>query len=84
MRVLTGRLPPGTPRSKRLLADDRSNILIYLTGSWEPNYWNPFESIVGFHTTLRKFVNDKSVNMPLKRGSNSKVLCWKVVYSLVL
>uniref|UniRef100_A0A1A7YA03 GPI-anchor transamidase n=1 Tax=Iconisemion striatum TaxID=60296 RepID=A0A1A7YA03_9TELE len=32
LRVLTGRLPPSTPRSKRLLSDDRSNILIYLTG----------------------------------------------------
>uniref|UniRef100_A0A3Q3XMX4 GPI-anchor transamidase n=1 Tax=Mola mola TaxID=94237 RepID=A0A3Q3XMX4_MOLML len=32
LRVLTGRLPPSTPRLKRLLSDDRSNILIYLTG----------------------------------------------------
>uniref|UniRef100_A0A3B3S9X9 GPI-anchor transamidase n=1 Tax=Paramormyrops kingsleyae TaxID=1676925 RepID=A0A3B3S9X9_9TELE len=32
LRVLTGRLPPSTPRSKRLLSDDRSNVLIYLTG----------------------------------------------------
>ena len=32
IRVLTGRLPPSTPRSKRLLSDERSNILIYMTG----------------------------------------------------
>lgn len=32
IRLLTGRLPEGTPRSKRLLTDDRSNILIYMTG----------------------------------------------------
>jgi len=32
IRVLTGRHPPETPRSKRLLSDDRSNILVYLTG----------------------------------------------------
>ncbi|GCB65441.1 hypothetical protein scyTo_0004790 [Scyliorhinus torazame] len=32
LRVLTGRLPQSTPRSKRLLSDDRSNILIYMTG----------------------------------------------------
>ncbi|XP_028667021.1 GPI-anchor transamidase [Erpetoichthys calabaricus] len=32
LRVLTGRLPASTPRSKRLLSDDRSNILIYMTG----------------------------------------------------
>ncbi|KAM3914674.1 GPI-anchor transamidase [Leptodactylus fuscus] len=32
LRVLTGRLPPNTPRLKRLLSDDRSNILIYMTG----------------------------------------------------
>ncbi|XP_077411706.1 GPI-anchor transamidase [Vanacampus margaritifer] len=32
LRVLTGRLPPSMPRSKRLLSDDRSNVLIYLTG----------------------------------------------------
>uniref|UniRef100_A0A452SC87 GPI-anchor transamidase n=1 Tax=Ursus americanus TaxID=9643 RepID=A0A452SC87_URSAM len=33
LRVLTGRIPPSTPRSKRLLSDDRSNILIYMTAA---------------------------------------------------
>lgn len=32
MRLLTGRLPPGTPRSKQLLTDEGSNVLVYLTG----------------------------------------------------
>lgn len=32
IRVLTGRLPENTPRSKRLLTDERSNILVYMTG----------------------------------------------------
>ncbi|KAG8132562.1 putative GPI-anchor transamidase protein [Naja naja] len=32
LRVLTGRIPASAPRSKRLLSDDRSNILIYMTG----------------------------------------------------
>ncbi|GAU90589.1 hypothetical protein RvY_02987 [Ramazzottius varieornatus] len=32
IRLLTGRLPPGTPRSKQLLTDDGSNIFIYMTG----------------------------------------------------
>lgn len=32
IRLLTGRLPPSTPRSKQLLTDEGSNILIYLTG----------------------------------------------------
>ena len=32
IRVLTGRLPPSTPKSKRLLSDERSNILVYMTG----------------------------------------------------
>ncbi|KAL4219563.1 hypothetical protein ACF0H5_022137 [Mactra antiquata] len=32
IRVLTGRLPPSTPRSKRLLTDERSNVLVYMTG----------------------------------------------------
>eukprot|EP00118_Oscarella_pearsei_P014246 m.120751 g.120751 ORF g.120751 m.120751 type:complete len:239 (+) comp37741_c0_seq8:19-735(+) len=32
IRVLTGRVPKDTPRSKRLLSDERSNILVYLTG----------------------------------------------------
>ncbi|XP_050389216.1 GPI-anchor transamidase [Patella vulgata] len=32
IRVLTGRLPPSTPRSKHLLSDERSNILVYMTG----------------------------------------------------
>jgi phosphatidylinositol glycan class K len=33
IRLLTDRLPLGTPRSKRLLTDDRSNILIFMTGT---------------------------------------------------
>ncbi|KAJ8978985.1 hypothetical protein NQ317_001458 [Molorchus minor] len=32
VRLLTGRLPPGTPRSKQLLTDEGSNVLVYLTG----------------------------------------------------
>jgi phosphatidylinositol glycan class K len=32
LRVLTGRLDSSVPRSKRLLTDDRSNVLIYMTG----------------------------------------------------
>ncbi|RUS15893.1 peptidase C13 family-domain-containing protein [Endogone sp. FLAS-F59071] len=32
IRMLTGRVSPDTPRSKRLLTDDRSNIFIYMTG----------------------------------------------------
>ena len=32
IRLLTGRHPEGTPRSKKLLTDKGSNILIYLTG----------------------------------------------------
>jgi phosphatidylinositol glycan class K len=32
IRVLTGRVSPDTPRSKRLLSDDRSNVFVYMTG----------------------------------------------------
>ncbi|XP_065579133.1 putative GPI-anchor transamidase isoform X2 [Artemia franciscana] len=32
VRLLTGRLPAGTPKSKQLLTDEGSNILIYMTG----------------------------------------------------
>ncbi|OJT02612.1 GPI-anchor transamidase [Trametes pubescens] len=32
LRVLTGRVDPSVPRSKRLLTDDRSNVFIYMTG----------------------------------------------------
>jgi len=32
IRLLTGRVEPDTPRSKRLLTDDRSNIFVYMTG----------------------------------------------------
>jgi phosphatidylinositol glycan class K len=32
VRLLTGRTPPGTPRSKQLLTDEGSNVLVYLTG----------------------------------------------------
>jgi len=32
IRVLTDRLPEDTPRSKRLNTDDRSNVLVYMTG----------------------------------------------------
>ncbi|CAG0920587.1 unnamed protein product [Notodromas monacha] len=31
-RLLTGRLPESTPRSKRLLSDETSNVLVYMTG----------------------------------------------------
>ena len=33
IRVLTDRHPPGVPRSKRLLTDAGSNVLLYLTGA---------------------------------------------------
>ncbi|KAF9586626.1 glycosylphosphatidylinositol anchor biosynthesis [Lunasporangiospora selenospora] len=32
IRLLTGRVPKETPRSKRLMTDDQSNILVYMTG----------------------------------------------------
>lgn len=32
-RLLTDRLPNGTPRSKRLLTDERSNVLLFMTGT---------------------------------------------------
>jgi GPI-anchor transamidase subunit K len=32
VRVLTDRHPPGTARSRRLLSDSNSNVLIYITG----------------------------------------------------
>jgi phosphatidylinositol glycan class K len=32
LRVLMGRHTPGTPPNKRLLTDDRSNVLVYMTG----------------------------------------------------
>ncbi|XP_039276197.1 putative GPI-anchor transamidase [Nilaparvata lugens] len=32
VRLLTGRLPADTPRSKQLLTDEGSNVLVYLTG----------------------------------------------------
>lgn len=32
IRVLTGRLPENTPRSKRLLTDKDSNVFVYMTG----------------------------------------------------
>lgn len=32
MRLMTGRVHIATPRSKRLLSDHQSNVLIYLTG----------------------------------------------------
>ena len=32
LRVLTGRHDPAVPRSKRLLTDGGSNVLVYLTG----------------------------------------------------
>merc|ERR1712060_955984 len=32
LRVLTGRHMPSDPRSRRLLSDDRSNVLVYLSG----------------------------------------------------
>lgn len=48
IRVLTGRLPQSTPRSKRLLSDERSNILVYMTGN-EFNFVFNF-SVIGLIT----------------------------------
>lgn len=30
--LIVGRVSPDTPRSKRLLTDDRSNVFVYMTG----------------------------------------------------
>ncbi|KAK0416806.1 hypothetical protein QR680_012695 [Steinernema hermaphroditum] len=38
IRVMTGRVHPSTPRSKRLLSDHQSNVLVYLTGHGGPNF----------------------------------------------
>ncbi|XP_065917155.1 GPI-anchor transamidase-like isoform X2 [Dysidea avara] len=38
LRILTGRLDHSVPRSKRLLSDDRSNILVYMTGHGGENF----------------------------------------------
>lgn len=42
-----GRVLPGTPRSKQLLTDDRSNILVYMTGHGGDNFlkFQDFEEI---------------------------------------
>ncbi|EIW78701.1 hypothetical protein CONPUDRAFT_108689 [Coniophora puteana RWD-64-598 SS2] len=32
LRLLTGRVSPDMPRSKRLLSDDKSNVFVYMTG----------------------------------------------------
>ncbi|QSL65585.1 hypothetical protein MERGE_002898 [Pneumocystis wakefieldiae] len=47
IRLLTGRVLPGTPRSKQLLTDDRSNILVYMTGHGGDNFlkFQDFEEI---------------------------------------
>eukprot|EP00124_Ichthyophonus_hoferi_P002497 Ihof_evm5s172 gene=Ihof_evmTU5s172 len=38
VRLMTGRTEDGTPQSKKLLTDDRSNILVYLTGHGANNF----------------------------------------------
>jgi GPI-anchor transamidase subunit K len=38
VRLLTNRLPDGTPRSKRLATDEGSNVLIYMTGHGGDNF----------------------------------------------
>ena len=53
IRVLTGRLPPSTPRSKRLLSDDRSNILVYMTG----------KNLLGFLRFLAELNRDESFHV---------------------
>lgn len=40
IRLLTGRHPSSLPRSKRLLTDDRSNILVYMTGHGGDGFLN--------------------------------------------
>ena len=48
VRLLTGRLPEHTPRSKRLLTDAGSNILIYMTGKFSELsfYFREIETII--------------------------------------
>jgi phosphatidylinositol glycan class K len=38
IRLMTGRVEPHVPRSKRLLTDDRSNILVFMTGHGGENF----------------------------------------------
>ncbi|KAI0235915.1 glycosylphosphatidylinositol anchor biosynthesis [Massospora cicadina] len=38
VRLLTNRLPPDTPKSKRLQTDHRSNVLVYLAGHGGENF----------------------------------------------
>lgn len=38
IRLLTNRLPEGTPKSKRLASDARSNVLVYMTGHGGDNF----------------------------------------------
>lgn len=38
IRLLTNRLPENTPKSKRLLTDEGSNILVYMTGHGGDNF----------------------------------------------
>ena len=58
IRVLTGRLPPSTPRSKRLLSDDRSNILVYMTGTAYISMYYTLSKMICELTSLVKQISD--------------------------
>ncbi|OMJ21226.1 GPI-anchor transamidase [Smittium culicis] len=50
IRLLTGRVSSDTPRSKRLLTDEKSNILIYMTGHGGDEFlkFQDFNEISGY------------------------------------
>ncbi|RXM29866.1 GPI-anchor transamidase [Acipenser ruthenus] len=63
LRVLTGRLPPSTPRSKRLLSDDRSNILIYMTAWW--NFYNVILRLLFGQRKLKQLIGENLSSKPI-------------------
>ncbi|KAI8829165.1 peptidase C13 family-domain-containing protein [Chytridium lagenaria] len=53
IRVLTGRHDEFVPRSKRLLSDDRSNVLIYMTGHGGDDSHDVADAIAQMHEKKR-------------------------------
>jgi phosphatidylinositol glycan class K len=66
LRVLTDRHPAGTPRSKRAITDENSNVLLYLTG----HGGDEFLKFQDQHEILSKDLADALYQMKKKKRYN--------------
>lgn len=72
LRVLTDRHPPGTARSRRLLSDENSNVLVYITG----HGGDEFMKIQARFRAVFQMQSSWSTIGCSSTGETSNSLCW--------